>query len=268
MSLTETEVTIVNQALSKIGSFVIDYSDTTGTSDSGMLGNVAIKSEIHYDQTRDALLRSAFWNFASDRIELVDSWATATHYTTDQYVWSSSVLYKCNTAHTSDTFETNYVYEAGVLVMDGDEPVRDDSIGLRYWDMVTTRCPFEYSYRYSVPADFLRLKPNYFKDNWIDARLEGAYILTDETELEIEYIKKITDPTAFDPLYTEVLICDLAIKLLITLAGSGYVTLAARKDILVERTVAMRRARAVCWSENKKLNLSQWVNARYGSGKV
>jgi len=268
MSLTEEEVTLCNQALAKLGSFVIDYSDTTGTSDSGMAGNVAIKSEIHFDQTRNALLRSAFWNFASDRIELVDSWATATHYTTDQYVWSDSVLYKCNTAHTSYTFETNYIYDGDDLVMDGDDPVRDDSIGLRYWDMVTARCPFEYSYRYSVPADFIRLKPNYFKDNWIDARLEGAYILTDETSLEIEYIKKITDPTEFDPLFTEVLICDLAIKLLITLAGSGYVTLAARKDILGERMIAMRRARAVCWSENKKLNYSQWVNARYGSGKV
>lgn len=268
MALTEDEVTICNQALAKLGSYVIDFSDTTGTGDSGMAGNVATKSEIHYDQTRDALLRSAFWNFASDRLTLVDSWATDTTYTTDQYVWSSSILYKCNTAHTSDTFETDYVYEAGVLVLDGVEPVRDGSVGLRYWDMVIARCPFEYSYKYSVPADFLRLKPNYFKDNWIDARLEGTYIITDETELEIEYIKKITDPTAFDPLYTEVLICDLALKLLITLAGSGYPTLANRKDILAERTVAMRRARAVCWSENKKLNLSQWVNARHGSGKV
>ena len=268
MSLTEDEVTIVNQAIAKFGSFVIDFSDTTGTSDSGMAGNVAIKSEIHYDQTRDALLRSAFWNFASDRIELVDSWATGTTYTTDQYVWSSSVLYKCNTVHTSYTFETNYIYDAGVLVMDGNDPVRDDSIGLRYWDMVLARCPFEYSYKYSVPADFIRLKPKYFKDNRIDARLEGTYIVTDETELEVEYIKKITDPTAFDPLYTEVLICDLALKLLIALAGSGYVTIANRKEILVERTIAMRKARAVCWSENKKLNLSQWVNARYGSGKV
>ena len=268
MALTEAEVTICNQALAKIGSFVIDYTDTTGTDDSGMAGNVATKCEIHFDQARDALLRSAFWNFASDRLVLVDDWATSTTYTTDQYVWSSSVLYKCNTAHTSETFETDYVYEAGVLVMDGVEPVRDNSIGLRYWDMVTARCPFEYDYKYSVPADFIRMKPNYFKDNWIEARVEGPYIVTDETGLEVEYIKKITDPDDFDPLYTEVLICDLAFKLLLSLAGAGYPTIANRKEIQIERTIAMRRARAVCWSENKKLNLSQWVNARDGSGKV
>ena len=267
MSLTENEVTLCNQSLAKIGSFVIDYTDTTGTGDSGMAGNVATKAEIHFDQTRDALLRSAFWNFASERIELVDSWATATAYTTDQYVWEDSVLYKCNTAHTSTIWDTDYVMDGTDYVMDDTDYVRDDAITFN-WDMVTARCPFEYSYKYSVPAAFLRLKPNYFKDNWIDARLEGSYILTDETELEIEYIKQITDPDDFDPLFAEVFICDLALKLLTSLAGAGYATLANKKEIKIDRADAMKRARAVCWSENKELNLSQWVNARYGTGKV
>jgi hypothetical protein len=268
MALTENEVTICNQALAKIGSFTLDFSDTTGTGNSGMAGNVFNKCNIQYAQTRNALLRSADWNFAAERLTLVNSWATDTAYTTDQYVWSSSVLYKCNTAHLSDVFETDYIYDDDVLVMDGDEPIRDESIGLRHWDMILTRCQFEFSYKYSVPADFARLKPNYFKDNWIEARVEGAYILTDETGLEIKYTKKVTDPDDFDPLFTEVLICDLALKLLVSLAGSGYVMLAGKKDIQQERIIAIRRARNVCASENKPLNLSQWVNARDGTGKV
>ena len=267
MSLTENEVSLVNQALSKFGSFTIDYTDTTGTGNSGMLGNVAIKSEIHLDQTRDALLRQAFWNFATARLSLVGSWATGTAYTTDQYVWVSSVLYKCNTAHTSTTWESNYVYDGDDLVYDGTNPVVDDTVTF-YWTMIFDRCPFEYDYRYSVPSDFLRMKPKYFEDEWIDARVEGAYILTDETELDIKYIKTVTDPDDFDPLFTEVLICDLALKLITVLAGSGYVPLAIKKDIKEERKEAMRRARNVCASENKKPNYNQWKNARYGSGIV
>lgn len=267
MSLTENEVDLVNQALSKFGSFTIDYSDTTGTGNSGMLGNVAVKSEIHYEQTRNSLLRQAYWNFAAERLSLVSSWETATAYTTDQYVWVSSVLYKCNTAHTSTTWTSNYVYDGDDLVYDGTDLVVDDTVTF-YWTMIFDRCPFEYDYRYSVPSDFLRMKPNYFKDEWIDARVEGAYILTDESELDIKYIKRVTDPDDFDPLYTEVLICDLALKLSTSLAGAGYPVLANKKDIKEERKEAMRRARAVCASENKRLNYNQWINARYGTGIV
>jgi len=267
MSLTENEVSLVNQALSKFGSYTIDYSDTTGTGNSGMLGNVAVKSEIHLDQTRDALLRQAYWNFASDRLKLVSSWTTDTYFTTDQYVWVNSVLYKCNTNHTSTVWTSNYVYDGDDLVFDGTDPVIDDTITF-YWTMVFDRCPFEYSYRYAVPSDYLRMKPNYFKEEWIDARVEGAYILTDDTSLEIKYIKRVTDPDDFDPLFTEVLICDMALKLMTSLAGSGYVTIANKKDVKEERQIAMRKARAVCASENKKLNRNQWKNARYGTGIV
>jgi len=262
MSLTENEVTLCNQALAYIGSLRIDYTDTTGTSDTGMAGVPAIKCEIHLDQTRNALLRSAFWNFASDRIELVTEWATATAYTTDQHAWVSDVLYKCNTAHTSGTWTTDYVMDGDDFVMDDDDYVRDDAANA-YWDIVLTRCPFEYSYKYSVPSNFLRLKSKYFRDEGIDARLEGAYILTSLTELEIEYVKEITDPDDFDPLFTEVLICDLALKLNTSLAGAGYPVLANKKDIKADRKEAMKRARGVCFDETNLSGEYKWINARY-----
>ncbi len=267
MALTSAEVDVCNQALSKFGSFTLDYSDTTGTSSSGMAGNVANKCLIHYEQTRNALLKQAYWNFASTRLTLVGDWETATIYTTDQYVWVDDVLYKCNTAHTSTIWITDYIMDGTEYVMDGDDYVRDNTIDFN-WDIVTDRCLFEYSYRYAVPTDFMRMKPKYFEENWLEARLEGNYIITDETEMEFKYIKKVTNTTEFDPLFTEVLVCDLALKLISALASIGYVALATKKDIQQERKDVMRRARAVCDSENKKLNYNQWVNARYGTGIV
>ena len=55
---------IVNQALSRIGSeLCVDYlTDTT---------KQGVQARLHYANTRDALLRSHFWNFAVKRAVLV-----------------------------------------------------------------------------------------------------------------------------------------------------------------------------------------------------
>jgi hypothetical protein len=47
---------------------------------------------------------------------------------------------------------------------------------------------------------------------------EGKQILSNETSMQIRYIKKVTDPNTFDPLFTEVLILKLAIKLVMPLS--------------------------------------------------
>jgi len=268
MSLTEAELTIGNQALAMIGQKIISSSDTS-TADTGTGGSPYEKLDLVFDQTRDALMRSFEWNFARARLELVNAWATATTYTTDQYVWVDSVLYKCNTAHTSASWNTDYVMDGDEYVMDGTDYVRDDTVTF-YWDMITDRPETYWTYRYDLPADFSRFRNKWLKENETRYNLEQNKILTDETELEINYIKKVTDTAEFDPLFTEVLIFDLAIKLTFSLMGAGYPTQATRKGLEIERKEIIARAKAVnsIESDQGRRKSYQWKDARYGSGII
>jgi len=264
MSLTEDEVAICNQALSKFGSFTMDYSDQTK--------NEGVHCNRHYEQTRDALQRSYNWNFTAKRIILVSSWEEDTYYTTDQYAWEDDVLYKCTTAHRSTEFNSHYVYDGDDLLYDTDDLVFDedylivDSDGTFYWQMVLERPEFYWSYKYQLPADFLRLKPKWLKELDIRFKIENGYLLCSEQEINLHYTGKVTDPDDFDPLFTEVLILDLALKLLYPLAGAKTQDL--KIELYRERLTAMAKAKAVCENEADRTGYSYWNNARYGSGKV
>jgi hypothetical protein len=150
MALTSGELTIGNQALTLIGQKIIDSSDTS-TADTGTGGKPYEKLELVFDQCRNALQRSFAWNFTLARLALVGEWATTEDYTTDMYVWEDDVLYKCNTAHTSGSFDTDYVMDGDDYVMDGTDYVRDDNVTF-YWDIVDDRPETRYSYRYALPS--------------------------------------------------------------------------------------------------------------------
>jgi len=266
MSLTDAELVICNQAMSLIGATIIDSTDSS-TADTGTGGKGYEKCDLIYDQTRDALLRSFEWNFARVRIDLVGNWVTDESYTTDQYVWVDSVLYKCNTAHTSTTWDTDYVLDGTDHVMDGLDYVVDDSVTC-YWDMITDRTETYWGYRYALPADFCRFVIRWLKHNETRIRIEGTNLLTDEEAININYIKVVTDTTEFDDLFTEVLIYDLAIKLTFSIMGAGYPAQALRKDLKIERQYKMLKARQICNAEVNQTGDYKWSDARFGSGVV
>lgn len=267
MSLTDDELTICNQALQLFGQKEIDSDDTT-TADTGTGGIWYQRCDLIYDQTRNALLRAFEWNFARTRLALVDDWEDDTAYTTDQYVWEDSLLWKCTTAHTSDGWDTDYVLDGTDYVMDGTDYVRDDSITF-YWVLVTDRPETYWTYRYALPSDFGRFVSKWRRHNEETYSLEGNNILTDETGLDINYIQKVTDPTEFDGLFTEVLIFDIAIKLTFS-AGASYQMQALRKGLNDERRKKISTAKAVNSLEKIEgvYPSRQWVNARYGDGKA
>lgn len=268
MSLTEDELTVCNQALVMVGQIEIDSSDTS-TADTGTAGNSYNKCNLVYAQTRNALQRVFEWNFARARLALVAGWATATAYTTDQYVWVNSVLYKCTTAHTSGAWTPNYVMDGSEYVTDDTTYIIDSNVTF-YWTLITDRPETYWSYRYALPADFNRFVTKWLRHNDTTFALEGNNIVTDETELDINYIRKVTDPDEFDALFTEVLIFDLAIKLTFSLMSGGYPTLALRRGLGEERRAKISTAKAVNSIEKVEGTWpsSQWVNARYSSGKV
>ncbi len=200
MALSETK--ICNAALGKIGSVRINDFDSDDTPE-------AIACRLHYEITRDSLIRSHFWRFASARASLSP-------------------------------------------------------------DTVTPK--FEYSRQFILPTDFLRLK-SVFSNSGLVTRnitfsyaIEGQRLLTDDSDVNLRYIKKVTDVTKFDPLFVEVLILQLALKIIAQLAGGDP---KMTQVLLTELSVLMPRVRTLDRQETNtrgRVDLDTWNNARTSLG--
>lgn len=297
MSLSEVEIVICNQSLARIGSKQITYAIQTSVE--------GVQCNLHYPQTRDALQRSFEWPFASERatLEIVktlildsspnpDAWAVD-----DEITGTSSYTTATVISVTSDVeYEIAYIsgdFTDGETITNGDvEVVTWEGIPLEYEDetllwydesasddvkcgtgypVVEDSTPdFEWDYKFKLPDDFLRLKTNYTVDDSYatDQRctIEGNYLLTNDDEAEIKYIRKVTDPDEFDPLFTEVMVLMLAKKLIPPLAGTKNPELV--QDVNRDLATVMARARTVCRAETNVSGRSDWNLSRYSSGKV
>lgn len=154
MANPSTKTDICNLTLGRMGSKTVTAAQITADTDP-----IAKQCNLHYEQTRDALLRSHKWRFASARASLVR----------------------------------------------GATP------------------PFEYDYSYKLPTDFLSPKPIFDGDESdgvfrYQYAIEGKLILTNEDSCDMQYIRQVTDVTEFDPLYIEVLVLALALKLVMPIA--------------------------------------------------
>jgi hypothetical protein len=193
MSRTTEEVAICNQALARLGALRFTFADQTTKE--------GVYCELFYEQTRDALLRSFVWNFASARKTLAQETETP---------------------------------------------------------------DFEWDYQYKLPENYLRMKGEYGEDDFI---IEGGLLLTNDDDVDIRYVKKVTDTAEFDSLFIEVLILELAKKLLPPLVGTKnpHLVEEINRDLLKARA----KASAVCRSENKQRDAEDtWNMARHSNGLV
>ena len=198
--MAESNTKICNQALGKIGSLRINnFENNSESSPQAQL------CRLHFEPTRNALLRSHYWRFASAREKL-----------------------------TRDTVDP----------------------------------AFEYDNQFILPNDFLRLK-SVFGNNFIATEntrfsfaIEGQRLLTDDDSVELRYIKKVTDASQFDPLFVEVLVLKLALRLVGPLAGGA----SKLQDVLQrELAIVMPRVRALDRQETNtigRVNRRPWIEAR------
>jgi len=127
---------------------------------------------------------------------------------------------------------------------------RDALIRSHWWRMARARKTLsanadyvsdgEYDYAYDLPVDFIRMKKPYeglTPGSEIQAytySLEGKQLLSNETPMKIQYIKRVTDPPSFDPLFVEVFVLTLAIKMTMPLAGAGEEAIIMRNELNLE----------------------------------
>lgn len=131
--------------------------------------------------------------------------------------------------------------------------------------VLDTKSPdFEWDNQFTLPEDYIRVKSDYQRSS-VDLptqrfAIEGNKYLTDQSDVEIRYIRKVTDPDDFDPLFKEILILQLAMKLINSLAGTGTASL--KQEIKDDLKTLISRARQVCKAETNQGGYSAWNNAR------
>ena len=146
--------------------------------------------------------------------------------------------------------------------------LRDALLRSHLWRFAKTRAvlsedatapAFGYAHAYNLPADFLRLWPNVFVEGTY--ALEGTQLLTNATAASIIYIRQVTDPTLFDPLFVSVFVLELAIALSMAIGQDKSL----RQLLDAELGPLMAQVRALDLQEQKihgRRRVS-WVQSRY-----
>lgn len=107
---------------------------------------------------------------------------------------------------------------------------RDSLIRSHFWNFTLTRVAlaadtatpaFEYSYQYTLPSDFIRVKSIFNQTS--PYKIEQTKLLTNQSApLNMIYIKQVTDVAKFDALFVEALILLIVIKVGNRVAGDGF----------------------------------------------
>ncbi len=191
-----SEVGICNMALNRIGARRVTSIEEDNTEVN------AIRCRTHYDQTRDALLRSHWWRFAVARAELSED---------------------------------------------------------------ATAPDFQWENQFILPSDFLRLIDIY--DSINPYELEGERLLTDDDSVDLKYVKGVTDATKFDPLFVEVLVLQLAMKLVMPISRDKVL----RAELADELRGVLSVARRVNMDERNRLGrmvTNTWLAARDTDARI
>ncbi len=126
---------------------------------------------------------------------------------------------------------------------------------------------FEWDNSFDLPDDYLRFR-SIFEETDSTSRtrrhaIEGDQILTNLSAVSLLYIKQVTDVTKFDPLYIEILVLQLALKMLPARAGVGRPALFLSADIKNELKPLFAQVRSINRNETDVGGRSDWNLARH-----
>lgn len=152
------------------------------------------------------------------------------------------------------------------------EEVRDEVTRAAMWNCakdrqilasLATTPAFGWSFYHQLPSDCLRVVDVLSGDIRVEHELEGRKLMTDESTVNLIFLKKITDPNDMDSLFIGAYTAKLAAELAEPVTGSR--SLAEQMWQLYERKV--REARTIDSQEGtvSNLDIQQLVDARSGT---
>jgi len=231
----------------------------------------AVQCKRHYDETRDYLLRSHLWGFATVSGYLVPDAETVSGTSTG----SNGAL---TLADTTKTWTLNqwagyYVWiTAGtgtgqvrliasnttnevLTVTQAWATIPDDTSDYEIWQAVP---PYPWDYQFLLPSDYLRLGSVYPTDT--DYKIEGLRLKSNESQIFATYIRQVTDVTQFDALFVEVFALALASKIVMPLLRDKVWQVQLQTDL----ARALSKARTVNLQETERTVGYTWNDARRG----
>ena len=119
---------------------------------------------------------------------------------------------------------------------------------------------FGYSYQYQLPQDPLCLRVLGMQYHDSIFRIQGRYLLTDESTCSITYIARETDITIWDPLLKEAVAARLASELAYPLSNSA--TLAKTRWDLYREILAEARSIDAQEGTPEQYEVTAWLDAR------
>lgn len=131
----------------------------------------------------------------------------------------------------------------------------------------TTAPAFQWTYAFTLPADFLRMIDVHDNsDNPTGSavetyQLEGNVLMMDSSSCQLRYVRDVTNTGVWDPLFTEVMILQLARKLVIPLSQDFKL----KQDIDEDLIPLMRTVKAMDRNEQLHIgrdDLKTWVDGR------
>lgn len=148
---------------------------------------------------------------------------------------------------------------------------RDSVLRAHPWNCATKRASitadataptFDWTYRFALPADFMRMLQVGelgYEDDYV---IETGWILANTTPLLVRYIYQNTNVTTYDPLLVQALEYAMAAKMALPLTGNA--TIQANMEALYAN--ALKQARAVDGQDNppETYGDSPLLSARYG----
>lgn len=183
----------------------------------------------------------------------------------------NSALIKLGASKIDSLLDSN---KAAVLCNEQYSKMRDRLLMSHYWNFAIKRASlvedatspaFEWENRFVLPTDFLRaISTEYNSDEWV---IEGGYLLTNESEINLKYIAKITTTTEFTPTFDEALAYMIAAELAYPLVQSRSLS----QDMWKKAEQVLRDTRSFDAQEGSMIHTeaNDWLDARVsGSGIV
>ena len=261
-----TELSIANMALSRMGQAHIDDIDGTDA--------VEVKINAVFDQVRDELLTAGPWNgwrfarhtyhqikresFAITAFALAT--ATTTTVTATHTLVAGDLVEITGTTNYNGTYEVLSVSTTVSFVIDT-AYIANDATGTAYWTGE------HFYYRYAVPTCKSIRCVSVGNVELPDWERIGDYIYTNEedTEVDMDIIKVVTDVTKFPDHFVRVFVLKLAIEMHYNLTQD----LKAIQMLSYELENAM--SKAIAMEERQKYvkeYSSSWVDIGHNTDEI
>ena len=152
---------------------------------------------------------------------------------------------------------------------------RDSTLRAHPWNFAIKRVdlavsattpPFEYTYQFPLPSDFLKVirtedeSASYIDDYRIESTGDGLSLMSNSGTVAIEYIARVSDVSMFDALFVDVLAQRLAMELCMPMTDNATLY----KNVSDIYQMKLREARSVDSQEGTPRDeiFDTWLNAR------